>query len=139
VAEKLMHKKRGRKPILDPELVASSIARNMGNLMAVAKQFGVDRSAVAQLIGKRPSLQRVLADARDGMIDSVESMLYADCLNDGPQYQTSRIFFLKTQARDRGYTEKEPELPPLEVLLRALPQEVSEAVRAALAGQIHPA
>jgi hypothetical protein len=40
------------------------------------------------------------------MVDKVENRFYEDCLKDAPQYQTSRIFFLKTQAKDRGYIER---------------------------------
>jgi hypothetical protein len=96
----------GRKPVLDPELVAAALVALSGNLHAVAKRFGVDRSAVRQLVGKRPALAAVLADCREGMKDNVESRFYADCLKDSPQYQTSRIFFLKTQCRDRGWAEQ---------------------------------
>lgn len=138
MADKLAPKKRGRKPTLDPEMVAAAMVELNGNISAVARRFNVHRFAVQNLIENRPALQKVLADIRKGMIDNVESRFYADCLKDGYQYQTSRIFFLKTQARERGYTEKDPELPPLEVLLRALPQEISEKVRTALAGQVHP-
>lgn len=103
---KLPPKKGGRKPILDPELVAASLVSLSGNISAVAKKMGVDRSAIRQLIDKRPSLQQILTDCREGMKDSVESRFYSDCLKDEPQYQTSRIFFLKTQCRDRGYIER---------------------------------
>ena len=107
MAEKLPPKKRpGRNPKLDAELVAAALVELAGNISAVAKRFRVDRSAVRQLIDKRPSLGRILADCREGMKDNVESRFYADCLKDNPAYQTSRIFFLKTQCRDRGYVER---------------------------------
>lgn len=110
MADKPAVKKRtrhgGRKPILDPETVAAALVTYSGNLSAVAKQFGVHRSSVQELVGKRPALLKILADCREGMKDNVESRFYADCLKDDPAYQTSRIFFLKTQCRDRGYVER---------------------------------
>lgn len=99
-------RKKGRKPKLDPELVAAAIVELDGNVAAVARKFGVDRTSVRDLIGRRPSLARVLHDCREGMKDNVEERFYADCLKDSPAYQASRIFFLKTQGKDRGYVER---------------------------------
>jgi hypothetical protein len=103
---KLTPKKRGRKPKLNAELVAAALVRHRGNITDVARKFRVDRSAVYQLIRARPTLQAVLVDCREAMKDAVENRFQLDCLKDDPAYQTSRIFFLKTQARDRGYQEK---------------------------------
>lgn len=97
----------GRKPILQVELVAAALIQLSGNITAVANRFGVARASVQEMIAKNENLQKVLASARKTMVDQVESRFYADCLKDGPQYQTSRIFFLKTQAKDRGYIEKQ--------------------------------
>lgn len=103
MAEKLPPKKRGRKPILDPELVAAALAELQGNIAAVAKRFGVDRSAVRQLVDRRPALRRVLADAREGMKDNAESALFRAVLA-GEAWAV--CFFLKCQAKDRGYVER---------------------------------
>ena len=73
MAEKPPPKKRGRKPILDPVLVAAALADLLGNISATAKRFHVDRSSLRELIDKRPSLQKVLTDAREGMLDNAES------------------------------------------------------------------
>lgn len=103
VGEKLPPKKRGRKPKLDPELVAAALAELQGNVAAVAKRFGVDRSAVRQLIDKRPALARVCRDAREGMLDHGESALYRAVIA-GEAWAV--CFFLKTQGKTRGYVEK---------------------------------
>jgi len=97
-------KKRGRRPKLDPELVAAALAELQGNCAAVAKRFGVARSSVVELIGKRPSLQKVLKNAREGMLDHAESALYSCILDKQPW---AVCFFLKTQGRHRGYIERE--------------------------------
>lgn len=103
-----MPKKRGRKPLLDPELVAAALAELSGNVAAVGKRFGGDRAAVAHLIAKRPALQRVTSDAREGMLDNAESSLYRAVLA-GEAWAV--CFFLKTQGRGRGYVERPQDLP----------------------------
>lgn len=97
-------KKGGRRPILDPELVAAALADLQGNVMAVAKRFGVHRSSVQELITKRPALQKVLDDAREGMLDHGESALYRAVIA-GEAWAV--CFFLKTQGKRRGYVERQ--------------------------------
>ncbi len=128
--EKPAVKKRGRRPTLDPELVAAAITDLQGNVSAVAKRFGVARQSVSELIEKRPSLQRVQRDAKEGMLDNAESSLYRAVIK-GEAWAV--CFFLKTQGRVRGYSERLDQLPPLEVLIGALPDDVAKVVRAALA------
>lgn len=72
--------------------------------MATAKRFGVDRTSVRDLIEREPTLQKVLHDAREGMKDHAESALYA-AATAGEAWAV--CFFLKTQARDRGYIERQ--------------------------------
>ena len=109
MAEKPAPKKRGRKPKLDPELVAAALVALQGNLAGVARQFGVHRSSVQELIGKRKGLQQVLRDTREGMLDNAESSLYRAVL-DGRAWAV--CFFLKTQGRARGYIERHEVDPP---------------------------
>ncbi len=97
----------GRKPILHLLAVTAAIGRLSGNIADVARFFGVARSSVLQFVAKHPELQALLDDEREAMKDCVESRFYADCLKDSPAYQTSRIFFLKTQCKARGYIEKQ--------------------------------
>jgi hypothetical protein len=75
-----------------------------GNLATVARAFGVSRTAVFQFIGRRPKLQEVLNECREVQIDMVESALYAQALKGNMQ---AVMFFLRTQARSRGYIEKQ--------------------------------
>lgn len=81
------NKRKGRKPKLDPELVAAALTKHDGNVAAVSRQFKVDRTSVRDLIDRRPSLQRVLADAREGMKDAVESALYAAASEGRQQFE----------------------------------------------------
>ncbi len=102
MADKPAPKKKGRPPKLDPELVAAAIAKHNGNISVVAKKFGVQRASVQELIHKRPALQTILADAREGMLDDAESALYKKA-QEGEGWAV--CFFLKTQGRGRGYLE----------------------------------
>lgn len=92
---------------LTVELCAAKLLELSGNVAAVARTFDVKRSSVYSFMDDHPELKEVLREARETMKDNVESRLYADCLKDDPAYQTSRIFFLKTQAKDRGYIERQ--------------------------------
>jgi hypothetical protein len=130
MGEKTAPKKRGRKPVLDPELVAAALAELQGNVAGAAKRFGVARQSVADLIEKRPALQTVVRDAREGMLDNAESALYR-AVRAGEAWAV--CFFLKTQGKSRGYVERPQDLPPIEVLLGALPNNIAEVVRQALA------
>jgi hypothetical protein len=105
--EKTPPKKRGRKPILSTEMVAAVLAKNHGNIAATARHFNVERASVRDFIGRHPALQQVLSDAREGMLDDVESALYRAAL-DGEGWAV--CFFLKTQGKTRGYGDRAPEL-----------------------------
>jgi hypothetical protein len=98
----------GRKPILDAELVAAAIVEHSGNISEVAKKFGVHRSSVQQLIGKRLALQKILADARGGMLDDAESALQK-AIKKGEAWAV--CFTLKTLGKGRGYIERQDSEP----------------------------
>lgn len=95
----------GRPP--NPKLTVESIAEQIrhwsGNLAAVALFFGVHRHTISNKIKQHKSLQEVLSEARETMKDHVESKLYDNALKGDT---TAVIFFLKTQAKDRGYVER---------------------------------
>ena len=74
-----------------------------GNLAAVARKLGVSRGTVQNRIAESPTLQVKLQDARETMIDNAEVMLYKK-IKDGDT--VALIFFLKTQGRRRGYSER---------------------------------
>lgn len=108
-AEKVTPKKgRGRPPILQPELVAAAIVEFSGNVSSVARKFGVSRTAVHKLITSKPSLQAILSDAREGILDDVESALHK-AARAGEAWAV--CFFLKTQGKARGYIERAEPVP----------------------------
>ncbi len=59
----------------------------------------VSRTTIVNYI-KEYKLEEILEEARESLIDFVESKLVSN-INDGKE--TSTIFFLKTKARHRGY------------------------------------
>jgi hypothetical protein len=71
-----------------------------GNLAAVARAFGVTRTAVYLYVKRHPSLLAVVQEAREAMRDVGESSLY-DAVGRGEPWAVK--FYLSTQARDRGY------------------------------------
>lgn len=75
-----------------------------GNLSAVSRALGVSRLTVYRFMEKRPTVKQALDEAREKMIDNVESKLYSKAL-DGDT--TAMIFFLKTQGKSRGYVERQ--------------------------------
>lgn len=80
------------------------IEKLKGNVAAVARSFGKSRTAVYDKINGNKRLQKALVDSRQTMLDNVESKLYQKAL-DGDT--TAMIFFLKTQGKSRGYTERQ--------------------------------
>lgn len=74
-----------------------------GNIAAIARTLGVDRATVWNRVKESKTLQASLEQARESMLDNAESKLYSNALNGDT---TSLIFFLKTQGKRRGYTER---------------------------------
>jgi hypothetical protein len=74
-----------------------------GNFAAVGRALGVSRVAVWKFVRSRPALQAVATDLRETMKDNAESVLYAAVLAGEPW---AIQFYLRTQAKDRGYVER---------------------------------
>lgn len=75
------------------------IEETRGNLAAVARRLGVDRSSVAKRVAKSEPLKEKVEEARLSMIDDAKASLNDKVLAGDI---TAIIFFLKTQA---GYVE----------------------------------
>ena len=74
-----------------------------GNISAIARHFKVSRQTIHNRMSESVQLANAMRDAKETMKDNVESQLYAKALGGD---NTAMIFFLKTQAKDRGYTER---------------------------------
>jgi hypothetical protein len=81
--------------------IAPLIDKLHGNVAAMARRLGVSRRTIKRRIDASSELREALEDAREGMLDNVESVLYERVLAGDTR---AIIFFLKTQGRDRGYS-----------------------------------
>lgn len=80
------------------------IDEKRGNVASIARALGVSRGTVWNRIQESERLQTKLNDARETMIDNAESTLYDRALGGDI---TALIFFLKTQGKHRGYSERQ--------------------------------
>ncbi len=83
--------------------VADALTRAKGFVSVAAKNLGCSDSAVRGYIERYALCKQACVDAREGMIDRAEGRLYQNIDNGD---NTAIIFFLKTQAKHRGYVEK---------------------------------
>jgi len=84
--------------------VIGAINDTKGNLTMTARLIGCARQTLYSYIKVHPTCQEALATARESMIDNVESVLYSKAL-EGEAWAV--CFFLKTQAKHRGYVERQ--------------------------------
>ncbi len=106
--QQIQPKKNGkvRKSRLTIDGVSDALREHYGNMASVGRKFGVHRSTVLHFCRAHAILEELRGECTETMIDKVESRLFEDCLKNSPAYQTSRIFFLKTRGKGRGYIER---------------------------------
>lgn len=83
---------------------ATAIKDAKGFVTTAAKHLGISRTQLYRLINAHPTVKEALDDAREEMKDFAEAQLFKN-IRDGKE--TSLIFYLKTQAKDRGYIERQ--------------------------------
>lgn len=118
-----------KKTALEATAVEAKLRKLNGNMAAVARALGVHRSTVKRFIDKRPSLQETMLDLREAMKDNAESALYSAVL---AGHSWAVQFYLRTQAKERGYSERTElrhgiELEIVETLISS-PEEAAQAV-----------
>jgi len=74
-----------------------------GNISNVCKAININRQTYYNWLKDDLEFKQAVEDAQEGLIDEVESALYARI---GSGDTTAMIFFLKTRAKHRGYIEK---------------------------------
>jgi GTP cyclohydrolase II len=84
--------------------IEKALRDKRGNVSAAAKALDLSRTSLYERIHKSDKLQEVLTESRETMLDNAETALYDDALNGNT---TALIFFLKTQGKSRGYTERQ--------------------------------
>lgn len=84
--------------------VSAALRQFNGNMAAAARSFGVTRTAVYLFIERHPELKPVVKECRESMKDHAESSLQRALLA-GEAWAV--CFYLKCQAKDRGYVERQ--------------------------------
>ena len=98
-----------RKKIPTKQALIDALTAADGNMATVAKHFGCHRSLVWQYVDRDPELRELCDQLTETFIDEAESQLFKQ-IREGNT--AAIIFFLKTKARHRGYSER-LELIPL--------------------------
>jgi DNA invertase Pin-like site-specific DNA recombinase len=75
-----------------------------GFITQSARALGISRRHLHRLINKHPTIKEAVEDAKERMKDLAESKLKQGIEEGNP---TLIIFYLKTQAKDRGYIERQ--------------------------------
>lgn len=81
-----------------------AIPGSNGVISVVAGRVGCSRRTVYNAINGDPEIKQALYDAREELKDMAESVLFTMIKE---RNITALIFYLKTQARDRGYVERQ--------------------------------
>jgi predicted DNA-binding transcriptional regulator YafY len=115
------------KPTISDEQIAATLAETKGMLAATAKRLNVSLRTIQRRIAANEELQVIIEDQREFAIDTVELKLLELALKGN---LTACIFFLKTQAKDRGYVEQ---LRVTDEIDNLPPDEIKRRMRAAVA------
>lgn len=86
------------------EQLAEALRENRGMVATAARQLGMNHSALCARIKDSPTLQAVVAEAREHMTDRAELKLY-EKVEDGESWAVT--FYLRTQGKSRGYVERQ--------------------------------
>ena len=98
-----LKKRGGRHAELTQAQVARALTAAGGIVTSTAKRLGCNPKTVYRYIERFPALKGVLTEARESSVDLAESKLIEAIKNGN---LTAIIFFLKTQGKSRGYTER---------------------------------
>jgi len=81
-----------------------AIPKSGGLITTIADRVGCSRPTVYTAISKYATVKQAIEDERESMKDFTENQLFKQ-IKDGNM--TAIIFYLKTQAKDRGYVERQ--------------------------------
>lgn len=81
-----------------------AVKDSKGFVTTIAKRLGCSRSNVYALMNKFESVNQAVIDEREQLKDFAESKLFQQMDKDNI---AAIIFYLKTQAKDRGYIERQ--------------------------------
>ncbi|MGB1285038.1 MAG: helix-turn-helix domain-containing protein [Aggregatilineales bacterium] len=87
----------------DREVVIKALEQNNGIVRYAALSLGCSRTTLYNYINKYKTVEKALKDARESTIDYVEGKLIEQIGNGNI---TAIIYYLKTQGKHRGYSER---------------------------------
>lgn len=96
-----------------------------GLVTVAARRLGVDRSAIYKARDRHATVKQALEDARERTTDLAEGKLFQQ-INEGNM--TAIIFYLKTQAKHRGYVERQERHTVAKVDVGSLSDDQLEAL-----------
>ncbi len=86
-----------------PDQIIAALKAKRGMVHLAARALQCDAKTIYNAMKRHPEIQEARDEQRGQMIDAAESALHKLILEGNV---SATIFFLKTQARDRGYVEK---------------------------------
>lgn len=92
-----------RRKVPGKEALIEALRECDGNQAAVARKFGCHRDTINKYVLADPELQEIVDELTETFIDEAESQLFKLIREGQP---AAIIFFLKTRARSRGYSER---------------------------------
>ena len=102
-------KTRAKKPtqqkrtVAKKKIVLDALRRSAGIVSPACEAAGIDRSTYYKWINEDEDFARAVADVKEFALDMAESALLKNIQNGNV---TAQIFYLKTQAKQRGYVER---------------------------------
>ena len=81
-----------------------AIKGSKGVISVIQSRLGCARQTVYNLMERYPTVKQARDDEKEALKDYAESKLFQQISKDN---MTAIIFYLKTQARDRGYIERQ--------------------------------
>jgi hypothetical protein len=86
-----------------PQEIIDALEVSRGLIAPAARNLGCSRDTIRKYLAEYPEVAKAKADMREAVTDTAESSLYR-AIEDREAWAV--CFYLKTQAKDRGYLEK---------------------------------
>ncbi len=86
-----------------PQEIIDALEVSRGLIAPAARNLGCSRDTIRKYLAEYPEVAKAKADMREAVTDSAESSLYR-AIEDREAWAV--CFYLKTQAKDRGYVER---------------------------------
>lgn len=93
-----------KRPTYTPQQIADAVTEAKGLISIAARRVGCDPATIRNYAKKYKIVADALHEAKESLKDFAESRLYKGIDEGNP---TLLIFYLKTQAKDRGYVERQ--------------------------------